>query len=134
LHREPVDDRYRQGQLFPERRWHADADPQGPATASFRLAITLCRVAFTGRPMIFVQGEQGAFASEVPDFGPTQNLWLTHDGCPFEIVTYPTLGPWLTRMVKKLERRKNLQSKERRKLTGAPLLGQRIAKVASAIS
>jgi hypothetical protein len=21
-----------------------------------------------------------AFASEVPDFGPTQNLWLTHDG------------------------------------------------------
>jgi hypothetical protein len=40
-----------------------------------------------------------AFASEVPDFGPTQNLWLTHDGYLFEIVTYPNLGPWLNPII-----------------------------------
>jgi hypothetical protein len=40
-----------------------------------------------------------AFASEVPDFGPTQNLWLTHDGYLFEVTTYPNLGPWLTPII-----------------------------------
>ena len=40
-----------------------------------------------------------AFASAVPDFGPTQNLWLTHDGYLFEILTYPNQAPWLTQII-----------------------------------
>jgi hypothetical protein len=40
-----------------------------------------------------------AFASEVPDFGPTQDLWLAHDGYLFEIVTYPNLGFWLAHII-----------------------------------
>jgi hypothetical protein len=40
-----------------------------------------------------------AFASNVPDFGPTQELWLTHDGYLFEIVTYPDRGPWLAQII-----------------------------------
>jgi hypothetical protein len=46
----------------------------------------------TGTPAV-------AFASAVPGFGPTGDLWLTHDGYLFEIVTYPTLGPWLARII-----------------------------------
>jgi hypothetical protein len=46
----------------------------------------------TGTPAV-------AFASTVPDFGPTQDLWLTHDGYLFEIITYPNLGPWLAQIV-----------------------------------
>jgi hypothetical protein len=34
-----------------------------------------------------------AFASNVPDFWPTTDLWFTHDGYLFEIVTHPDLGP-----------------------------------------
>src|ERR1700686_3660265 len=37
LHREPVDDRHRQGKLLLERRRHADAGPQGSAGAGFAL-------------------------------------------------------------------------------------------------
>ena len=33
------------------------------------------------------------------DFGPTQNLWFTHDGHLFEVLTYPTQGPWLTQII-----------------------------------
>jgi hypothetical protein len=44
-----------------------------------------------------------AFASNVPDFGPTQDLWLTHDGYLFEIVTYPDLGPWLAQIINTIQ-------------------------------
>jgi hypothetical protein len=46
----------------------------------------------TGTPAV-------AFASKVPDFGPTADLWFTHDGYLFEIVTYLTLGAWLAQIV-----------------------------------
>ena len=46
----------------------------------------------TGTPAV-------AFASAVPAFGPTGDLWFTHDGYLFEIVTYPTLGPRLSQII-----------------------------------
>ena len=46
----------------------------------------------TGTPAV-------AFASAVPDFGPTGDLWFTHDGYLFEIVTYPNLVPWLAKII-----------------------------------
>ena len=46
----------------------------------------------TGTPAV-------AFASAVPDFGPTGDLWFTYDGYLFEIVTYPNLVPWLAKII-----------------------------------
>jgi hypothetical protein len=46
----------------------------------------------TGTPAV-------AFASDVSNFGPVAELWFTHDGYLFEIVTYPTLGPWLSQII-----------------------------------
>jgi hypothetical protein len=40
-----------------------------------------------------------AFATDLPDFGPTRHLWFTHDGYLFEILTYPNLGSWLTKII-----------------------------------
>jgi hypothetical protein len=40
-----------------------------------------------------------AFASAVPGFGPDSDVWLVHDGYLFEIVTYPNLGSWLTKII-----------------------------------
>ena len=45
----------------------------------------------TGTPAI-------AFTSAVPDFGPTADLWFTHNGY-FEIVTYPNLGSRLKQII-----------------------------------
>jgi hypothetical protein len=46
----------------------------------------------TGTPAI-------AFTSAVPDFGPTADLWFTHDGYLFEIVTYPDRAQWLQQII-----------------------------------
>jgi hypothetical protein len=40
-----------------------------------------------------------AFASVVPGFGLDSEVWLAHDGYLFEIVTYPNLGSWLTKII-----------------------------------
>ena len=40
-----------------------------------------------------------AFASDAPNFGPSQELWFVHDGYLFEIATYPDRAQWLKKII-----------------------------------
>ena len=46
----------------------------------------------TGTPAI-------AFAGELENIGPSQELWFAHDGYLFEITTYPDHAEWLRQIV-----------------------------------
>jgi hypothetical protein len=40
-----------------------------------------------------------AFASNVPNFGPSQELWFVHAGYLYEITTHPDGAQWLKQII-----------------------------------